>query len=642
MKQPPSLWISSLLSLGSVLLLLLLAVSTTKPPQDGTHNRLPRRSLQEESKFYNLSSTRECRNYVMPFFQNNTFDEQDECKALHNAYETAHCPNDTDAATGIITDDLVLEWRQVNADCCANMERFYLRYCEYPAEDVTTMILDIIGILLLCAMAQAGLHSVSALHWIPDACAFILIGAAISAIMAQVHHHEMVYDRFYFDEDFFLQILLPPTIFQAALSIDKPSFGRHVGPILLFALVGTAMSAVSIGIMTHYWYPTLPLLESLVFGALISSVDPVATLGILSGVGVDPSGTLYAMIAGESLLNDAVAIVLFDTLQQHLGDDDAILGDLSTYQEMMGHFVTVSVGSMVVALVLGVCSVLFFWMLQGQQVAVAEVGSFIAWALIPYYVAEAWDLSGIIAILTMGFIMDFYILGCHSDDHGHPPPIISQHGTLADIMSGRGLLSPECCLHIGFISHAIAATMETIIFAYLGLFLFDDKVYSMALDQVAVWSCVISRGGMVLLLSWVVNTVKMPLSCVRHQSNNNDATAVLLDPKTQLMIFLAGIRGAVSFALVAKIPVYDVIEEKGTKFKAELKAMTSTAIIFTLFVFGALAYFTVDRPSPPLTSAANDEMKVNKGSEDVLSPLTESIPESRGKYGATDDAAKPT
>lgn len=203
----------------------------------------------------------------------------------------------------------------------------------------------------------------------------------------------MVKKDFYFDEDFFLQFLLPPIIFEAALGIDKQAFRRDIFAILLFAGLGTALSAVSIGWMTHWWTSGhLPLLESLVFGALISSIDPVATLGILSGVGVDQSGTLYTLIFGESLLNDGVAIVLFETLQSHLGDEDA-LDNPETYREIAKDFVSVLLGSMAVAFATGVASILFFWLLRGHQGAVTEVATFFGWALIPYYLAESFFLD---------------------------------------------------------------------------------------------------------------------------------------------------------------------------------------------------------------------------------------------------------
>jgi hypothetical protein len=70
-------------------------------------------------------------------------------------------------------------------------------------------------------------------------------------------------------------------------------------------------------------------------------------------------------------------------------------------------------------------------------------------------------------------------------------------------------------------------------------------------------------------------------------------TWIYLDRKTQLILQLAGVWGAVSFTLVENIPVWDNVTKTGSKYKAELKAMTSSSIVFTLFVFRALTYLAV-------------------------------------------------
>ena len=76
-----------------------------------------------------------------------------------------------------------------------------------------------------------------------------------------------------------------------------------------------------------------------------------------------------------------------------------------------------------------------------------------------------------------------------------------------------------------------------------------------------------------------------------------------LDPKTQFILFTAGVRGAVSYALVQNIPVYDSVTKHGSHFKGELRAMTSATIVGLLFVFGALTYYAVDR-APTLNQHA--------------------------------------
>jgi NhaP-type Na+/H+ or K+/H+ antiporter len=201
-------------------------------------------------------------------------------------------------------------------------------------------------VMLVCSMIKAMLKAFN-VHWLPDACAFILVGT-FAGLFLRLVNKGLLQNRLSFDNDLFLQIMLPPIIFQAALSIDKRAFRRDLVPILAFAGLGTAFSAVAIGLITHHVSrlgseDNLPLLDSLVFGSLISSVDPVATLSILSGVGVSQTDTLYTLIFGESLLNDGVAIVLFDTLTSHLGENEELGPD--AYRDMAKHFFAVLFGT---------------------------------------------------------------------------------------------------------------------------------------------------------------------------------------------------------------------------------------------------------------------------------------------------------
>ena len=117
-----------------------------------------------------------------------------------------------------------------------------------------------------------------------------------------------------------------------------------------------------------------------------SSIDPVATLSILSSVGVSQGDTLYTLIFGESLLNDGVSIVLFDSLVRHMGD--AAVVDRATIQDTLYHFAVVSAGSIMIGILCGALCTLYFWALRGKQTAVSEVALFFTWALVPYYVSE--------------------------------------------------------------------------------------------------------------------------------------------------------------------------------------------------------------------------------------------------------------
>ncbi|KAJ0182635.1 hypothetical protein K1T71_002004 [Dendrolimus kikuchii] len=126
-----------------------------------------------------------------------------------------------------------------------------------------------------------------------------------------------------FDPEIFFNIILPPIIFHAGYCLKRKYFFRNLGAILTFAMVGTALSALVIGSLMYGCVQLMPeslassftFLDTLYFGALISPTDPLTVLAIFSQLKVDVN--LYAMIFGESVLNDAVALVLSGAIQNY-------------------------------------------------------------------------------------------------------------------------------------------------------------------------------------------------------------------------------------------------------------------------------------------------------------------------------------
>ncbi len=135
-----------------------------------------------------------------------------------------------------------------------------------------------------------------------------------------------------FDPEIFFNVLLPPIIFHAGYSMKKRFFFRNIGSILTFAFLGTAISTFVVGgVMTGVTrlaphLQSFTFVDSLHFGALISATDPVTVLAIFNDLHVDVN--LYALVFGESVLNDAVAIVLTRTLEDY--EETVKLGQAAT------------------------------------------------------------------------------------------------------------------------------------------------------------------------------------------------------------------------------------------------------------------------------------------------------------------------
>ena len=126
-----------------------------------------------------------------------------------------------------------------------------------------------------------------------------------------------------FDPEIFFNILLPPIIFHAGYSMKKRFFFRNIGAILTFAFIGTTLSTFTVagcmyGITRISHLSHFTFLDSLRFGALISATDPVTILAIFTDLHVDVN--LYAIVFGESVLNDAVSIVITRTLEDYEED----------------------------------------------------------------------------------------------------------------------------------------------------------------------------------------------------------------------------------------------------------------------------------------------------------------------------------
>uniref|UniRef100_A0A4W5RDB0 Solute carrier family 9 member A6a n=1 Tax=Hucho hucho TaxID=62062 RepID=A0A4W5RDB0_9TELE len=121
-----------------------------------------------------------------------------------------------------------------------------------------------------------------------------------------------------FDPEVFFNILLPPIIFHAGYSLKRRHFFRNMGSILAYAFLGTVISCFIIGLLMYGCVTLMKQVgqldgdffftDCLLFGAIVSATDPVTVLAIFNELQVDVD--LYVLLFGESVLNDAVAVVL--------------------------------------------------------------------------------------------------------------------------------------------------------------------------------------------------------------------------------------------------------------------------------------------------------------------------------------------
>ena len=203
--------------------------------------------------------------------------------------------------------------------------------------------------------------------------------------------------------------ILPILIFQAALEIDIKLLWKNIVPIGLLALPLMLVSALVIaaGVYHGIDHATgFPWMAALITGALLSATDPAAVLSLLKSVNAPER--LSMLLEGESLFNDATAIVMFSLLIAiATGAQSA-----DSMNEVLFRFITIFFGGLVVGLISGLIITLF------TKVA--------GWSLFPllslicayatFLIAEdLLHLSGVMAVLAAGLTVG----RCRRESHCH-------------------------------------------------------------------------------------------------------------------------------------------------------------------------------------------------------------------------------
>ncbi|KAG5456483.1 MAG: Cation/H+ exchanger, partial [Olpidium bornovanus] len=202
-------------------------------------------------------------------------------------------------------------------------------------------------------------------------------------------------------------VLLPPIIFEAAFTLQRMTFFKNILVILSLAFIGGVYSAIFVsGLMwlfTRFLPYKLTMVESLVYGSLISSTDPVTILAMLPS-SVDKK--LYMLIFGESALNDAVAIILYRFFTE-LADPTVPLGFSALLTSALSS-IAVFVGSFAVGVVVALAFALLTKYVKMPDGSVYELAMLMIFAYMSYLMAELFHLTGIVSIFFCGSAMSHY------------------------------------------------------------------------------------------------------------------------------------------------------------------------------------------------------------------------------------------
>nr|XP_014341044.1 PREDICTED: sodium/hydrogen exchanger 1 [Latimeria chalumnae] len=248
--------------------------------------------------------------------------------------------------------------------------------------------------ILLASLMKLGFHLIPNLSSIvPESCLLIVVGLLVGGLMKLVGENPPALQA-----NVFFLFLLPPIILDAGYFLPIRSFTENLGTILMFAVMGTLWNAFFVGFLMYgvcqigdSALQQVDLLSNLLFGSIISAVDPVAVLAVFEEIHINE--LLHILVFGESLLNDAVTVVLY-----HLFEEYAGFGNVTITDVVMGFlsFLVVALGGVFVGLVYGLIAAFtsrFTFLIRVIEPLFVFLYSYMA-----YLSAEIFHLSGIMAL----------------------------------------------------------------------------------------------------------------------------------------------------------------------------------------------------------------------------------------------------
>jgi sodium/hydrogen exchanger 8 len=434
-------------------------------------------------------------------------------------------------------------------------------------------------ILSICAGNFLHAHE---FYVLPESGATILFGLLLGSVLQLYSHVKNMEDELTslteFDTEMFSLFLLPVIIFAAGFNLRKKDLFSNLTPICLTAYFGTSISTLMVG-LGCYWFGqqgyfafgSMSIPESLTYGALISAVDPVATLAVFGALGVETD--LNMRVFGESVINDGVSIVLFRVFSQYIAEEftmaSALVGIRKFFQIQ------------ILSIIVGVAAALFlaFVMKYARlhahtlECAIVLIGSYTAYAG-----AEAIEASGIIASLACGIAMNHWTYHNFTYD--------------GEVLTRRTV-------------KMFSLLADTVIFFQVGQNIIVHTSQSSTGNDwsfigITIGLCLVSRAFNIL-----------PLCSLYNLCASEDKKVPF---KHMLVMWWAGLRGAIAFALALHFPSQNI---------HVVISSCMWVILFTVFILGGTCVSFLELMDVKFGVESNDvqDFKKSKKLGEMSNPI---------------------
>ena len=329
-------------------------------------------------------------------------------------------------------------------------------------------------------------------------------------------------------------LFLPALIFESAMSINVRHLMKDINSIMMLAVIGLLISTFAIG-FSVWAVSGVGFVACLLLGAIVSATDPVAVVAIFKDLGAPKRLTI--LVEGESLFNDATAIVLFTILAGVL-----IAGAEASAGSALVDFIKVFFGGIAVGLV---AARTVAWIIgKMRNMPLVEITLTVVLAYLAFLIAEHYlHVSGVMAVVAAGLVMGSY---------------------------GRTKVSPATW-------HALHETWEqlgfwanSLIFFLVGILV--PEVLKDFTGEQAIWLIVLL--AVAFAARFVVLFAVLPAMTRTRFAHSVSASF-------RLIMFWGGLRGAVSLALALVVLETAGVDESIKNF---IVVLVTCFVLFTLFV----------------------------------------------------------
>ncbi len=339
-----------------------------------------------------------------------------------------------------------------------------------------------------------------------------------------------------------INVMLPFLLFAGAISVNVHELLKDKVTVLLLASFGVLFSTFAVGTLSH-WIINLPVfglqslgltyVDCLLFGALIAPTDPIAVLAMIKKMNL--SSVTETRIAGESLFNDGIGVVLFLTLLNVKLEGVANV----TAQSVGILFFTEVVGGVALGAILGYLGLKLVKYIENQYVEL-EVLITISLVLTVSLVAEKFHFSGPLAVVVLGLFLNQNIDTDASEE---------------GVQKAMGD-------YVYKFWHLLDETLNAILFILIGLevipILQNFSPAFLLVSLLIIVLVVVSRGIGVFIPIKILSITKK------------------FEKNTALIITWGGLRGGLSIALALNLP------EQIGEGKALILFLTYAVVLFTI------------------------------------------------------------